>query len=175
MTAGLRRSFFALLLLASASMPAAACDIVYGDDWAFASEAPKGWISACGDDAMEGTSLTLWPKDQPAADADALIYVTVNDKNPVGLQAFALDEQARFKQSAPGASVVVQAVSDAPTKYILVRYSHASGNREELVAYMEGPNVYYVFVLTAGSESVLNKDRPAFLEYLASVIPMDRK
>jgi hypothetical protein len=57
----------------------------------------------------------------------------------------------------------------------LVRYSHALGNREELVAYMEGPNVYYVFVLAADSEPTLNKDRPAFLEYLASVIPMDRK
>jgi hypothetical protein len=176
MTNGLCRTLVCLLLLVGASLPAAACSIVYGSNWALVSEPPEGWDSACGNDAMEGTSITLWPTEQAASKADALIYVTVSGKDPAGLGAFAQDEQNKFKQSSPASSVSALAVPEPhKTNYILVRYKHASGNREELVAYMEGPSVYYIIVLTADSDLVLERDRPAFLEYVATVIPMVRK
>jgi hypothetical protein len=177
MNNGMCRTLLTLAILIGASMPAAACSIVYGSDWAFASETPKNWESACGNSAMEGTSITLWPAKESPSNASALIYVTVSDKDPAGLAAFAEDEQAKFKRSSPASSV--SQLSAPPEthkfKYVLARYNHASGNREELVAYMEGPNVYYIIVLTAKSEAVLATYRSAFLEYVEGFIPMERK
>ena len=60
MARGLSRALLCFLLV-GAWLPAAACSIVYGPDWAFVSEPPTGWDSACGDGAMDGTAITLWP------------------------------------------------------------------------------------------------------------------
>ena len=163
-------------LLVGASLPAAACSIVYGSDWAFVSESPKGWDSACGDGAMDGTAITLWPAGHDSARSDALIYVTVSETDPSTLESFARDEQGRFKQSFPTSNVfVLDTPKNQKTNCILVRYEHASGGREELVAYMDGPSAYYIIVLTAATVAELDKERSAFLGYVADFIPTARK
>lgn len=171
------RFALALLFLMGFSSPAAACDIVYGSDWAFLSDNPAGWDSACGDQSLDGTAITLWPAKQGLAKASAIIYVTVSHKDPAGLKAFAKDEQARFKKSSPISRV---SAVPAPTKavkynYALARFGNAPGNREELVAYLEGPTANFVLVLSADSVAAFDAYQPAFLRYLASFIPMDRK
>ena len=172
------RTTICRLLLASAltmlSMPVFACGIVYGTDWAFASVPPKGWDSVCGDRGWEGTNMSLWPHNQPMANPNGLIYVTVNDKNPADLTAFANDEQMRLKQSSPTSRVSkLKARKQAGKyKYILARIENAPGKREEIVAYMDGPTAFYILVLSAESASVLNSYKAAFLEYVDSFTPM---
>jgi hypothetical protein len=166
------------LLLASTlsvlSTPVLACGIVYGTDWAFVSVPPKGWDAACGDGSMEGTNITLRPHSQPESDPNGLIYVTVNDKNPPTLGAFAIDEQTRLKHSSPATHVSQMKVPNHTGKftYILARVQNAPGGREEIVAYLDGPTAFYILVLSAKSASVLNDYKAAFLEYVDSFTPM---
>ena len=171
------RFAMALLLLIGLSSPAFACGIVYGSDWAFLSEDPAGWDSACADQSLDGTAITLWPAKEGPTNASAIIYVTVSDKDPAGLKAFANDEQERFKKSSP-----ISRVSAVPTpaktgkfSYVLARFNNAPGKREELVAYLEGPTANFVLVLSADSAAAFNAYRPAFLEYVARFVPMTRK
>jgi hypothetical protein len=173
----LHRFLLVLGLCLAVSAPAAACSIVYGSNWAFVSAPPEGWESACADEAMKGTSITLWPAEQGASNARAYIYVTVSEKDPAGLEAFAADEQADFRKESPEATVTPEDAGPEPHqfKYVLVHYANTANDREELVAYMDGPNVYYIIVLTADSKAMFDKYRPSFQQYLDGFIPMDRK
>jgi hypothetical protein len=177
MTTALFRALLMLLLLFGISRPAIACNIVYGSNWAFVSEPPVGWDSACGDQSMEGTSLTLWPTKQGPSKASAYIYVTVSDKDPVGLKAFAEQEQSKFKELSPELQVSALPTSPRTDKhaYVLVRLKNASGNREEIAAYLDGPTAYYILVLTADSTATLANYKSAFIKYVADFIPMVRK
>ena len=171
------RFALALLLLIGLSSPAVACGIVYGSDWAFLSDDPAGWDSACGDQSLDGTAITLWPAKQGLSKASAIIYVTVSNKDPAGLKAFAKDEQARFKKSSPlsRVSVVPTPAKAGKYSYVLARFNNAPGKREELVAYLEGPTANFVLVLSADSVAEFNAYEPAFLKYVARFVPMTRK
>ncbi len=166
-----------LLLLSGISTPVVACGIVYGSNWAFVSEPPEGWDSACGEKSMEGTSLTLWPAKQGPSKASVYIYVTVSDKDPAGLKAFAEQEQSNFKELSPELQVSALPTSPRTDKhdYVLVRLKNASGKREEIAAYLEGPSVYFIIVLTADSTATLANYKSVFLKYVADFIPMVRK
>ena len=56
----------------------------------------------------------------------------------------------------------------------MARYHNADGNRDELVAYVEGPAAYYMIVLTAVSAGDLENHRAALIEFLEGFIPMTR-
>jgi len=140
------------------------------------SKSPRDWSSACGPNAMLGTVTTLWPSGQVPSRANAIIYVTVSDPVLANLEAFAADEQAKFVDTTPGSSVapVEGAQTAAGVRRIMVRYHNASRNRDELVAYVEGPAAYYMIVLTAASTDDLETHRTALLEFLEGFIPMAR-
>jgi len=166
-----------LLLFLSCCPYVLACEIVYGKDWAFISHTPEAWSSACHTEAMKGTVINLWPSKQPRDRADALIYATVSTKALPTLAAFSLDEQARFKQSSPISKVssVPRPPRAAGIPYELVAISSAPGNREELVAYVEGPTAYFIVAITAESPAVLERYRATFLDYLDRFTPIERK
>jgi len=164
-----------LLICSSASW---ACDIVYGKDWAFVTETPAGWVSACHKQAMEGTAITLWPTSQKPDSSDSLIYVTVSTKELPTLSAFASDAMARFKSTAPSVRVrELQSPAAAPgVKAELVAFSGAPpGEREELVAYIEGPTAYFIAVITAESAQVLAAREMDFLAFVSKFVPMERR
>ncbi len=173
----LTRFLIALSLLACSSANWA-CGIVYGKDWAFLTETPTGWSSACHKQAMEGTAITLWRSDQKPDSADSLIYVTVSTKDLPTLRAFASDAISRFKSSAPSVRVSMLEVPEAsPTvKVELVGFSGAPpGDREELVAYIEGPTAYFIAVVTAESTKALAARREDFLAFVSKFVPMERR
>jgi hypothetical protein len=173
----LTRLLFALGLLACSSATWA-CGIVYGKDWAFLTETPTGWSSACHKQAMEGTAITLWRSDQKPDSADSLIYVTVSTKDLPTLHAFASDAIARFKSSAPSVrvSLLEPPEASAKVKVELVGFSGAPpGDREELVAYIEGPTAYFIAVITAESAKSLAARRQDFLAFVSKFVPMERR
>ena len=167
-------SLLLALVLSAISAPVFACGIVYGSDWSFASVTPKGWDSACAEESVEGTAVTIWPHGQTMSTANGLIYVTVSEKVPADLKAFADDEQVRFKQSSPTSHVsVLKAPNQSGKyKYILSRIEDAPGKHEEIVAYMDGPTAFYIVVLSADSPALLNSYKAAFLEYVENFTPM---
>ena len=159
--------------------PQDACNIVYGDNWAFLAEAPRGWSSACGNQAMSGTVLTLWPSSEPTDAIKAAMYVTVSALGHESLDDFVkgdientLTEHAKSKaenaQQPPMHIGKVKVLS--PTRR-LVRVEHAIGDRNELVAYIKGPTAYYIVVLTTQSAAMTATYRPAFKAFLGSFSP----
>lgn len=171
------RALFLALLFSVASTPALACSIVYGSDWAFVSAPPDGWESACGEQSFDGTNITLWPAKEGPSNAKAYIYVTVSGKDLPDIHAFAKHEQSEFKREAPGVQITSLPISPRADKhdYVLAYLKTGVDNREEIIAYLDGPSVYYIIVLTAASPADLVKYRTDFFKYLADFVPMDRK
>jgi hypothetical protein len=168
----------ALVLLLLWSLPSLACNIVYGKDWAFLSTTPEGWASACHTKAMLGTAITLWPSNQRPDQAEAFMYATVSTKDLPTLAAFAAEEQSRFRKSSPASKVSAVEVEVHPAKvqYQVVAISAAPpGDREELVAYVEGPTAFFIVVMTADSATAIEKHRTTFMNYLRTFAPMERK
>ena len=171
------RSLLFVLAFSFISARALACGIVYGKDWAFLTQTPEGWSDACHTQAMQGTVITLWPSGQRADQAEAIMYATVSAKDFLTLHEFAVDAQTRFKTSSAKSLVSAIEVPSHPAKvnYELIAISAAPGNREELVAYVEGPTTYFIVVITAKSASVLATHREAFMQFVAGFVPMERK
>jgi len=169
---------FVALAFVVATAPTWACGIVYGKDWAFLAETPLGWSSGCHKQAMEGTAITLWPAQQKPEASDAIIYVTVSTKDIPTLHDFASDARAVFKLAAPSVIVTeLEAPAVSPkVKIELVAFSRAPpGDREEMVAYIEGPTAYFIVVLTAESAQALVTHKADFLSFVAKFIPMERR
>ena len=165
-------------VLVIGNAPTWACGVVYGKDWAFLTETPIGWSSACHKQAMEGTAITLWPTTQKPNSSDSLIYVTVNAKELPTLHDFARDAIARFQASAPSVKVsTLEAPAASPKVRIeLAAFAGAPpGDREELVAYIEGPTAYFIAVITSESAQALAARKTDFLAFVSKFVPMERR
>jgi hypothetical protein len=165
-----------LALMAPLPLDAMACDIVYGDGWAFVSTAPEGWNAACGEDATDGTALTLWPSDQAPEAAHALIYVAVSDKRSDTLSSFIEGEVAGYREAAPDAgSLSVGPIQDVSPTRRMIHYGNATGGRDELVEYIEGPSAFFIAVLTTESPSATERYKAAFESFLGGFLPSSLK
>lgn len=161
-----------LSFVALASFDSHACGIVYGDDWAFISQPPAGWTAACGDQAMEETNITLWPKEHKPSESKALIYVTVSGKNGMDFDAFVQDEIARFKSNAPEPKkMVIEPQPNISATRRLIHVANSTGAHDELVAYIEGPTAYFIVVLTSETPEITKQYRAAYQSYLDSFSP----
>lgn len=106
------------------------------------------------------------------------LHPKVSTKVLQSLGAFSSDEQSRFKESSPTSKIspLEAEAHPAKIKYEVVAISAAPpGNREELVAYVEGPTVYFIVVMTADSHAAIERHRDTFMSYLRGFTPMDRK
>src|SRR6185312_1098805 len=103
-------------------------------------------------------------------DAEPIIYVTVSRKDFPTLQKFTADEQDRFKRETPSSKItrVEENALDKKPRHMLFRLSGAPGNREEMVAYLEGGTAYFIVVMTSSSSATLEKNRAIFLKYVSS-------
>lgn len=163
-----------LLLVSTATY---ACRIVYGSDWAFVLEPPKGWEVVCGNQTLEGTAVTLWPANSGPQEAQSLIYVTVSQKDPTPLQAFANDEQTRYQAQQESVRVSPLKLPFQKAKFAVLAFqlSQKPPARQELIAYIEGPTAYFILVLTSADNDELERHRKDFFTALKFFIPMKRK
>ena len=166
-----------LVLCILASPALHACNIVYGADWAFVLEPPHGWNIVCGTNALEGTAVTLWPAASSTRDAKSLLYVSVSKKEPQPLQAFAGDEQDRFKARVPSLRVLPIELpsSTAESSKLAFQFSPDAPARQEYIAYIEGPTAYFILVLTSTDAGELARQRQAFFSAIKSFVPMKRE
>jgi hypothetical protein len=166
---------FALLLAVSpqARAQGAQCMIVYGQNWAFMLQVPDGWNAACGKDAMKQTAITLWPSAEKRDQLDAIMYVTVSEKGHDTLASFVAADMATYKVGDPDSEKMDVASKEqiSPTR-ILFHIRHATGDRDELVEYIQGPTAYFIVVLTTESSAMTKMYRPAFTEITKSFVAM---
>ncbi len=190
-------SMFALIaILALAAPPAAAatttpassvaiaghgsCFIVYGDNWAFMAEAPKGWLAACGDQALQSTVFTLWPSNESPQALKTIMYVTVSSLGHDGLDDFvkgdietAVNRDAKSrKANVRQPPMHVGKVRTVSATRRLVHFEHDSGDRDELVEYIKGPTAYFIVALSTLSPAQTARYRGAFQAFLKSFSPM---
>lgn len=170
----MKRIFAAAALAIAVAVPfgSEACGIVYGEDWAFISQAPSGWIAACGDDAMQETAITLWPQEQDPGAAQALIYVTVSGKDSENLASFVQSEITRYRAEARDSrNLAIEIQPDISPTRKLVHVVNATGGRDELVQYIEGPSAFFIVVLTAASPALTKQYEAAYQAFLDSFSP----
>ena len=163
------------LVLLSTPLFARACEIVYGSDWSFMLEPPEKWNVACGKDAMEGTSITLWPSEPSSNGAQSLMYVSVSKKKPAPLEAFVEDEQVRYSQKEKLTTNPLHLELPASLSNVTAfafRLSPAAPARQEYIAYIEGPTAYFILVLSSNSEEELIRRRENFFFALEHFTPM---
>jgi hypothetical protein len=169
----LRRFAIAASLAVLATF-AHACDRASGENWAFEARTPAMWPSKCGKESpMPGTVVFMWPLGSRAEQALTFMYVTVSEKTFPTVQAYAEDEQQRYRRQVPSAQVRALAVSPQRTERQVMAFevSLLESARRELIAYVEGPSTYFIIVLTATTSKELELHRQAFLLYLASFSP----
>jgi hypothetical protein len=165
-----------LLMLSMLATPLPAedqpCAIVDGSDWAIVSDAPEGWTVACGDDAMAGTAITMWPSGETSDKATALIYVAAFDKKNDTLDSFVAKDLAEFKsENSDPAALVIDDQIDVSSSIRRVHIGSSTGGRDELIDYIEGPTAFFIVVLTADSEAATKRHRAAFDSYIDSFSP----
>ena len=171
----LPRRLLLILALGLMSPAAPACNIIYGKEWAFVSQAPAGWEGYCGEDAPQGTNLLMLPEGKTWEDTDAVLYVSVFDRTQPDLAAFVRDEQKSFLAESPSAKITpLQLPGKARPGMIFTRIDGAGGEKYELAAYAEGPHAYYMIVLSNDSAALRERNRAAFIEYLDGFHAMER-
>lgn len=161
------------LLLAS---PAAfACNVIYGENWAFLSQAPAGWIGYCGDDVPTGMNLAMLPEGKTWENTHAVLYVSVFDRTQPDLAAFIRDEEKSFRAESRSVKIApLQLPGKKRPGMVFARIDGALDGKYELVAYAEGPNAYYLIVLSNDSAALRERNRAAFVEYLDGFHTMER-
>lgn len=163
--------------LISTPLLANACGIIYGKDWALMLEPPAHWEAACGNKAMEGTVITLWPSESGPKEAKSLMYVTVSLKEPTPLNAFAEDEQARYLRTAKNVSAKPLRLPSNLLKVNAFAFelSPDAPARQEYIAYIEGPTAYFILVLSSSDANELGRQRQNFFAAIEHFVPMKRE
>jgi hypothetical protein len=173
-----RLILIACLLLVPATVRAeAGCAIVYGENWSFLFAAPEKWEVACPVNDRSGVVVALWPEGTPWAKAPGVMYATGSRKNGFSLDEFAQDELARFRVESPAlqAQVVDPIPLSSKSQTLIRKLTGDQFGNHEIIAYADGGNVYFVFVLTSRTQETFERLLPSFKEFVSSVSPMTIK
>jgi hypothetical protein len=153
--------------------------IVYGTNFAFSLQAPKGWLFDNRSGVSQGLHAVAYRTGETYAKSDSLMYARGADPASDGartLDEFIANDLADFRKNSPGVQtfdIAPVALEDGtPTR--IVGYRGDQWGNVEAVAYAEHHGAIYVLVLTARSQARFDADLPAFLAFVRSVMPMDR-
>lgn len=102
------------------------------------------------------------------------MYVTVSTKDYPTIEAFAADEQQRFRSNAPDLKVTAETSihTGGGQDALVFHLAGDPGRNHELVGYVDGPTKYYIVVISARSADLLKRYQPAFRFLLDSFVPM---
>jgi hypothetical protein len=159
-------------MAASRANADAGCGIVFGSDWAFAFSAPARWVTQCHGEKSVNAALALWPQGTTFAAAPAVMYVTVNEKNPRSLVLFAADGQQRLRSGGPNVTVRFEPGLSVGGGAAALAFRVTGDRNHELVAYLEGSTRFFVVVMSARKAESLDEHKAAFQALLKSFVPM---
>lgn len=149
--------------------------IVSGESgWSLRYRVPAGWTYTLCKPAE--VFISLWPEDQSSQSAKALIYVKVFPKGRAGFASFVAGKIADLrKKSHQLSQMTIGPQSTISPARRLIHIAHSTGDRDELVEYMQGLTDYFVVVLTTVSPATTAQYREAYMAFLDSLVTWPKK
>lgn len=155
----------------SVGRTSAGTGIVYGEDFAYAIQAPPGWILDNAAANAQGMYAAFYEEGRTWRTADTIMYANAACKQP-GQQT--VDELiaydvSQFQARAPGLKVT--RARDLPTSERTASVRHFEGDEHgnfEAVAYIDEPKAMIMLVLSSRSKSGFEKAYPSFEKLVRS-------
>ena len=147
--------------------------LIEGDKWAFLISAPMGWIWDSKSLHWQGVSGLFYKAGDTYSPTKLHIYVCPSPKKadgPATLEEFIETDQATFMKPNPGTLVKDLEPFSPGMEYSFVQkdFDDSNENYYQSIAYYEGKDAYFVFVLSSRSAEERDRERTAFHELLAS-------
>lgn len=153
--------------------------ILFGRHFAFAIQAPKGWLFDNQSGVPQGLHAVLYRKGETYSKSDSMMYARGSDEDPGQprtIDQFIADDLADFRENSPGVrtfDIGSFALEDGTPVRVIGFRGDQWGN-VEAVAYVEHGGDFYMLVLTARSQQRFDADLPAFREFVHTLLPMER-
>ena len=144
---------------------------ISGDDYHLSVRVPEGWVHDHEADRDQESHGLVYPAGTSRVDAATVMYLkTASKKDHPVLQDLISGDVERRKAASPGLRVEVgePLVTESGAKAVVDRFSAGKGGSFESVAYVEGPAVYLLIVLSSKSEAAYRKARAAFADMVRS-------
>lgn len=153
--------------------------ILFGRHFAFAIQAPKGWLFDNQSGVPQGLHAVLYRKGETYSKSDSMMYARGSDEDPGQprtIDQFIADDLADFRENSPDVrtfDIGSFALEDGTPVRVIGFRGDQWGN-VEAVAYVEHGCDFYMLVLTARSQQRFDADLPAFREFVHTLLPMER-
>ena len=147
--------------------------LIAGDTWGFLISAPNGWVWDNASLRYQGIQGLFYKTGSKYSPSKLHIYISPSPKKtnePTTLGDFIAADEASFMRSDPG-NRIVDLTSHSPGlgyTFSLRDFDDQSENHYQSIAYYEGEQAFFVFILFCRSASERDRERAAFLELLDS-------
>ncbi len=147
--------------------------LIAGDRWGFLISAPEGWVWDNASLRYQGIQGLFYKAGSKFSPSKLHIYISPSSKKrnePITLGDFIAADEAAFMRSDPGNRIVDLSPHAPGLGYIftLRDFDDQSENNYQSIAYYEGEDAFFVFILFCRSASERDHERAAFLELLDS-------
>jgi hypothetical protein len=147
--------------------------LIEGDKWAFLVSAPAGWVWDGKTLRIQGILGLFYKAGADYSPSRLHIYINPTSKGPgapATLSDFIDADETTFMKSNPGTQVKDLPVYSPGLEYrfILRDFDDQNESYYQSLAYYEGEEAYFVFVLSCRSAAERELERASFLELLGS-------
>jgi hypothetical protein len=147
--------------------------LIEGEGWAFLVSAPEGWVRDGATLRAQGIRALFYRAGSVYSPSGLHIYISPVPKKPGGpasLSEFLEADEAAFMKSDPGSSIADRGPYNPGLGYSFVLKDFEDRNEGffQALAYYDGLQAYFIFVLSCRDAQERERERPAFLELLDS-------
>ena len=146
--------------------------LIEGDKWAFLVSAPTGWIWDAKTLRIHGILGLFYKAGASYSPSKLHIYISPSTKQggPASLSDFISADEAMYMKSNPGTQIKELAPYSPGLEYrfILRDFDDLNENFFQSLAYYEGEDAYFVFVLSCRSGEERAREQAAFRSLLDS-------
>jgi|GEM_PF-2115060 hypothetical protein len=149
--------------------------LIEGNKWAFLVSAPTGWVWDARTLRIQGISGLFYKAGTEYSPSKLNIYISPTSKGPgepVALSDFIQADEATFMKSNPG-TIIKDIAPYSPGldyRFILRDFDDQNENYYQSLAYYEGEDAFFIFVLSCRSPAEREDERASFLELLDSFV-----
>jgi len=147
--------------------------LIEGDTWGFLISAPDGWTWDNASLRYQGIQGLFYKAGSTFSPSELHIYISPSPKKgnvPITLGDFIAADEAAFMRSDPGNRIVDFPPHAPGLGYIfsLRDFDDPNEDHYQSIAYYEGEDAFFVFILFCRSAPERDRERAAFLELLDS-------
>jgi hypothetical protein len=147
--------------------------LIEGNTWAFLVSAPDGWVWDSLSLCYQGIQGLFYKAGSTFSPSKLHIYIYPTPKTPGGpasLSEFIVMDEAAFMRSDPGNLVIDLSPYSTNMEYnfLLRDFDDQNEKYYQSIAYYEGEEAFFVFILFCRSAEERDRTRASFLELLDS-------